>query len=340
MLALAAPDKFRGSLTGPEVARALAEGARRAGWECRILPLADGGEGTLEALGGSNRTCFVTGPLGRPVEAGWRLDGEGAVIESALASGLSLAGGAEANDPLGATTRGTGELIAAALEAGATDVIVGLGGSAGTDGGLGAVEALGWQPFEARVRVACDVRTAFLDAAALFAPQKGAGPEQVGALAGRLRELALRYSDELGIDVTTIYGSGAAGGLAGGLAALGAELVPGFELVAAELELERALDGVDLVVTGEGRLDQTSFDGKVVGGVLDQAARREIPALVVAGEIAPGTRPVPAVSLLERFGRSRAFAEPGACIAEAVAGAIAALSPGSGSKAGTAPQGK
>ena len=256
MLALAAPDKFRGSLTGPEAARALAEGARRAGWECRMLPLADGGEGTLDALGGANRASVVTGPLGAPVEAGWRLDGGRAVVEAALASGLAAAGGAEGNDPVAATTRGTGELIAAALETGATELIVGLGGSASTDGGLGAVEALEWRPFEARVRVACDVRTPFLDAAAVFAPQKGASPEQVGALAHRLRELALRYSDELGIDVTTIEGSGAAGGLAGGLAALGAELVPGFELIAAELQLERALDGVDLVVTGEGRLDR------------------------------------------------------------------------------------
>lgn len=324
MLALAAPDKFRGSLSGPEVARAFAEGARRAGWECRLLPLADGGEGTLAALGGANRMSLVTGPLGIPVEAGWRFDGSRAVIETATASGLWLAGGAERNDPLAATTRGTGELIVAALEAGAADVIVGVGGSASTDGGLGAVEALGWRPFEARVRVACDVRTPFLEAAAVFAPQKGATSEQVRTLEVRLEELALRYSDELGIDVTTIQGAGAAGGLAGGLAALGAELVPGFALVATELQLERALDGVSLVVTGEGRLDATSFDGKVVGGVLEAAARQRLPALVVAGEIAPETASVPAISLIERFGRARAFAEPADCIAEALAGAIAA----------------
>ncbi len=322
MLALAAPDKFRGSLDGPEVARAFAEGARRAGWECRILPLADGGEGTLDALGGANRTSLVTGPLGRPVEAGWRLDADAAVIEAARASGLSLAGGAAGNEPVAATTRGTGELIAEALEVGATEVIVGTGGSATTDGGLGAIEALGWRPFESHVRVAYDVRTPFLDAAAVFAPQKGARPDQVRALAERLRGLALRYSDELGIDVTTIEGAGAAGGLAGGLAALGAELVPGFELVATELQLERALGGVDLVITGEGKLDRTSFDGKVVGGVVEAAARRGIPALVVVGEIGPGTARVPAISLLEHFGRSRAFAEPAACIAELVAAAL------------------
>ncbi len=324
MLVLAAPDKFRGSLSGPEAARALAEGARRAGWECRMLPLADGGEGTLDALGGSNRSSIVTGPLGAPVEAGWRLEGGAAVIEAAQASGLALAGGAEGNDPVAATSRGTGELIAAALEAGATSVIVGVGGSATTDGGLGAIEELGWRPFEARVRVACDVRTPFLDAAGVFGPQKGAGPAEVLALAGRLQELALRYSDELGIDVTTIEGAGGAGGLAGGLAALGAELVPGFDLVTAELQLDQALDGVDLVVTGEGRLDSTSYDGKVVGGVLAAAARRNIPTLVVAGEIAPGAATGPAISLIERFGSARAFAEPAACIAEALGDAIAA----------------
>jgi glycerate 2-kinase len=324
MLALAAPDKFRGSLDGPAVARAFAEGARRAGWECRVLPLADGGEGTLDALGGANRTSVVAGPLGTPVEAGWRLHAGRAVIEAARASGLSLAGGAEGNEPLAATTRGTGELIVDALEAGAKEVIVGTGGSATTDGGRGAVEALGWRPFDARVRVAYDVRTPFLEAAAVFAPQKGASPEQVVALAERLEETALRYSDLLGIDVATIEGAGAAGGLAGGLAALGAELVPGFELVAAELRLEPALEGVDLVVTGEGKLDATSFDGKVVGGVIEAAARHGIPVLVVAGEIAPGTARVPAISLSERFGRSRAFAEPDACITEIVATALEA----------------
>lgn len=324
MLALAAPDKFRGSLTGPEVAAALAEGARRAGWECLLLPLADGGEGTLDTLGGPNRATRVTGPLGAAVDASWRLAGGVAVIEAALASGLSLAGGPDGNDPVSATSRGTGELIAAALEAGATEVIVGVGGSATTDGGLGAVEALGWRPFETRVRVACDVRTPLLEAATVFARQKGADPGQVHLLTERLTELALRYSDELGIDVTTIAGGGASGGLAGGLAALGAELVPGFELVAAELQLEQALDGADLVLTGEGKLDRTSFDGKVVGGVLAAAERRGIPALVVAGQIAPGTPRAPAVSLVERFGSSRAFAEPAACVAEAVADAIAA----------------
>ena len=324
MLALAAPDKFRGTLSALDAARAIAEGARRVGWRCRELPLADGGEGTLDVLGGPNRATLVSGPLGSPVEAAWRLEEGVAVIEAARASGLAVAGGAAANDPVGASSRGTGELIAAALEAGAQAVVVGVGGSATTDGGLGAIEALGRKRLEIPVEVSCDVRTRFLDAAAVFGPQKGANPAEVRLLSERLGKLAESYRDEFGIDVTTLPGSGAAGGLAGGLAALGAELVAGFGLVASRLRLEEALEGVDLVGTGEGKLDATSFDGKVVGGVLAACARRGIPALVVAGEIEAGTPcAVAAVSLVERFGHERAFAEPAGCIAEAVADYLA-----------------
>jgi glycerate 2-kinase len=309
MGSLAAPDKFRGTLTAAEAARAIADGA---GPRCRTLPLADGGEGTLDALGSANRVKLVTGPLGRKVEAGWRLEAGTAVIEAARASGLALAGGRDRNDPVSATTVGTGELIAAALAAGAREVIVAVGGSATTDGGLGAVEALGGEPFRVPVRVACDVQTRFLEAATVFAPQKGATPEQVELLSQRLAELADRY----GV-VAELPGSGAAGGLAGGLAFLGAELVPGFDLVAAHAGLEAALDDADLVITGEGRLDWTSFDGKVVGGVLAACERRGIPALVIAGEIAPGLTPtVRACSLVERYGRKRAYADAAACIAE------------------------
>jgi glycerate kinase len=276
------------------------------------LPLADGGEGTLDALGGANRTTTVTGPLGEPVEAGWRLKSGTAVVEAARASGLALVG---RNDPVSATTRGTGELIAAALSAGAREVIVAVGGSATTDGGLGAAEALGGERFRVPVRVACDVQTLFLDAATVFAPQKGATPEQVEILSKRLAGLAERYGS-----VTELAGSGAAGGLAGGLAFLGAELVPGFELVVGHAGFERALDGTELVLTGEGRLDRTSFEGKVVGGVLEACDQRGIPAVIIAGEIEPGLAlPVPAYSLVERFGRDRAYAEPAACIAELAA---------------------
>src|SRR5687767_8813088 len=174
---IAAPDKFRGTATAAAVAAAIARGARRAGIDCDEVPVADGGEGTLEALGGSNRTTLVTGPLGDPVTAGWRLSGNVAVIEMALASGLAVVpGGAEGNDPIAASTSGTGELVAEAVEAGARRVIVGMGGSATTDGGFGALRAM--YPLQ-RLRgvelvAACDVRTRFVDAAEVFAPQKGA----------------------------------------------------------------------------------------------------------------------------------------------------------------------
>ena len=197
------------------------------------------------------------------------MDGRLAVIEMARASGLLLAGGAEGNDPMLATTAGTGELIDRALEQGARRVVVGLGGSATTDGGLGAIEALR-SPSRfrsAEVEVAVDVRTAFVDAAAVFAPQKGATPAQVALLTARLERLAGRYRDEYGVDVTALEGAGAAGGLAGGLAALGATIVPGCELVADQLELEARLAEADVVVTGEGHLDDQSLDGKVVGTV-------------------------------------------------------------------------
>lgn len=142
MRAVAAPDKFRDSVTAAQAARAIAAGAAAVGWTCREVPLADGGEGTLDALGGPNRVTRVTGPLGDPVKAGWRIDGETAVIEMARASSLAVAGGRAANKPLLASTHGTGELIAAAISAGARH-IVGVGGSATTDGGFGAPEALG-----------------------------------------------------------------------------------------------------------------------------------------------------------------------------------------------------
>jgi glycerate kinase len=330
VVVLCAPDKFRGSLAAAAVARAMAAGAERASARPRVLPLADGGEGTLEVLGGANRLTTVSGPLGPAVEAGWRLAEGLAVIEMARASGLQLLGAARANDPLAASTRGTGELIAAALDAGAEQLIVAVGGSASTDGGAGALKVLAPRGgFRVPVVVACDVATPFLDAAATFAPQKGATPGQVGLLAERLERLAVRYRSEFGIDVTELPGAGAAGGLAGGLAALGAALAPGFDLVAGRVGLGRAVAEADLVVTGEGRLDATSFAGKVVGGVLAACAAAGVPALVVAGELAHGAAcPVPAISLVERFGRERAFADPAGCISEAVSAAVAPTAEG------------
>jgi glycerate kinase len=316
---LAAPDKFRGSLDAREAARAIADGLALGGWSARELPLADGGEGTLDAFGGPNRTTLVRGPLGSPVDAGWRLADGVAVIETARASGLTLAGGPAKNDPLASSTFGTGQLIAAALSAGANRVVVAVGGAASTDGGAGALDALGHRALPVRVEVAYDVRARFLEAAPMFAPQKGASAAEVAELEARLYRLAARYRKAFGIDVTRLPGAGAAGGLAGGLAALGATLVPGFALVAARLGLAAALGGAGLVVTGEGKLDATSFEGKVVGGVLAACAGAGVSALVVTGEIAGVECPVPAISLVERFGRRRAWAEPAVCISEAVA---------------------
>jgi glycerate kinase len=213
MRVVAAPDKLRGTASARAAAEAVARAATAQGWDCEQVPMADGGEGTLDALGGPNRVTLVTGPLGAPVEAGWRLDGRTAVIEMAAASGLELIGGAEDNDPIAASTAGTGELIAAALEAGATRIIVGVGGSATTDGGLAALRAM--HPL-GRLRgvelvVACDVRTSFVDAADAFAPQKGATPAQVALLRRRLERLAQVYQAEHGVDVTLVPGAGAAG---------------------------------------------------------------------------------------------------------------------------------
>jgi glycerate 2-kinase len=293
-LAIVAPDKFRGSLTAAEAADAMAAGVEAAGFEARRVPLADGGEGTLDALlaarGGSVRSATVTGPLGDPVEAQWLLlpDGTG-VVEMARASGLPLVEGR--NDPLRASTRGTGELINAALRAGARRVVVGVGGSATTDGGLAAVEALGWSLSGQDVTVAGDVSTPFLDAATVYGPQKGATPAQVELLTRRLARLADAYRDRTGVDVTVLEGGGAAGGLAGGLAAIGARLEPGFDVVARAAGLDRALERADLVVTGEGRLDRTSFEGKVVGGVLEWAADEGVAKrAVIAGQATPEGR--------------------------------------------------
>jgi glycerate kinase len=295
-VALVCPDKFRGTLTAAGAAESLARGLEAAVVdgrrfdEVRRLPLADGGEGTLDALlaaqGGSRRRATVTGPLGDPVTAEWgMLPDRTAVIESARASGLALVAGP--NDPLAATSRGTGELIRAAVRGGAKRIVVAVGGSAMTDGGLGAVDALGWSLAGLDVTVACDVTTPFLDAARLFGPQKGATAAQVALLTRRLERLGEVYRQRTGVEVAGLDHSGAAGGLAGGLAALGARLEPGFEVVARSAGFEAALDGVDLVLTGEGRFDRTSLDGKVTGSVLEWAASEGVGhRSVVAGQVA------------------------------------------------------
>lgn len=312
---VAAFDKYRGTASAPDLTTAAATAARDVGWGCDQIPLADGGEGSLDVLGGANRWTVVTGPLGSPVEAGWRLEGRSAFIEMAAASGLGVVGGPEGNDPLTADTTGTGELVAAALDAGARRIVVLLGGSATTDGGLGAVRAL---PHRSRLRsvelqVACDVDTVFLDAAVVFGPQKGATPAQVKLLSGRLERVAQLYEEELGVDVRPMVGAGAAGGLAGGLAALGGSIVSGYELLSEHAGLPAALAGADLVVTGEGRLDAGSFEGKVVGGVIEEAADAGVPALVVVGDcdddvVLPDD--VELVVLARRFGREASLRDP------------------------------
>ena len=284
---LAAPDSFKGTWRATEVAAAMERGLEAAGWRVDRCPVADGGEGTMEvlltALGGETAAAPVHDPLGRPVTAGFALieDGGTAIVETAAASGLGLVAERE-RDALAASSAGTGELIAAAARAGAEVVLVGAGGSATTDGGRGAVAAIeaagGLRG--ARLVVLCDVRTPWERAAAVFAPQKGAGPEEVRRLARRLRDRAARLPrDPRGVPMT-----GAAGGLAGGLwAALGARLVPGAAFVLDALGFDARAHAARAVVTGEGRLDRQSLAGKAVGEVAVRCRQRGIPCHAIAG---------------------------------------------------------
>jgi glycerate kinase len=268
---LVSPDSFKGTFSAREVAHAVAEGLRSAGREAEELPVADGGEGTMDvlvaALGGESRTVTVSDPLGRPVETGFALLPDGsAVVEMAQASGLSLVAEAD-RDPWAASTRGTGELIAAAVEAGATQIIVTVGGSATTDGGAGALEALteaAVEPASIEMDVVCDVSVPFENAPRVFAPQKGADPAMVGRLEQRLDDLAATFPrDPRGVPMT-----GAAGGLSGGLwAALGARLVPGAAYVLDAIGFDALMRGSAFVVTGEGSLDEQTLQGKIVGEV-------------------------------------------------------------------------
>src|SRR6056297_1714007 len=323
---VAAPDKFKGTATAAEVAAAIGHACWELGLDCAEVPMADGGDGLLDALGGANRTSTVTGPLGDTVSAQWRLSKGTAVIEMAKASGLTLVGGASGNDPMNATTTGTGELIDHALDAGARRIIVGLGGSATTDGGFGAIRAITAisRLKQVELLVACDVTTTFTDAARVFAPQKGATPAQVELLSRRLDRMVQLFDEEYGVDVTSIEGGGAAGGLGGALAALGGKLLPGFELVADEVDLYDHLDDADLVITGEGHLDDTSFEGKVIGGIVSIAREHDLPVLAVVGGAETTTvrsqaHELDVVSLIDEFGEDAAFAEPKRCIEQAVA---------------------
>jgi glycerate kinase len=323
---LCCPDKFRGSLTAREAAEALARGVERAGRPAVRLPLADGGEGTLDVLcpdPADRMWSRVTGPLGEVVEAEWGLRDGTAVVEMARASGHALVRGA--NDPLRATTRGTGELIRAALDAGAHRVIVGMGGSATTDGGLGALEALGFDLRGADVEVACDVSTRFRDAPRVFGPQKGATTGDIAVLERRLDELVERYRRTLGIDVDELPGGGAAGGLAGGLAAAGARLVEGAALVATVAGLDDALATSSLAITGEGRFDPPSLEGKVVGHVIGAARAARTPVAVVAGDAAGEPPPdVPLTTLVGLAGSADDAMRDAARLVEKAAARLAA----------------
>jgi glycerate 2-kinase len=324
---VAAPDKFKGTATAAEIAGAIGQACWDLGIECAEVPMADGGDGLLDVLGGANRTSVVTGPLGDATPVQWRLSKGTAVIEMARASGLALVGGARGNQPLDATTSGTGELIDHALDAGARRIIVGLGGSATTDGGFGAIRAITAiaRLKQVELLVACDVTTTFTEAAAVFGPQKGATPAEVKMLTRRLERLAQMFADDFGTDITHVVGGGAAGGLGGALAALGGRLVPGFELVADELDLYDTLAGADLVITGEGRLDATSFVGKVVGGVAAIAADAGIDTLAVVGSVDPAVRSsaswpdgLGVLSITAEFGDDDAMREPKRCVERAV----------------------
>ena len=326
MRVVAALDKFRGTATAAQVASAVAQAVAGHGGTTVEVPMADGGEGLLDVFGGPDRTNEVTGPLGEPVSASWRLSGETAVIEMARAAGLALAGGADGNRPRDATTTGVGELMHHAVEQGARRIIVGMGGSASTDGGLGAVDAMGSPARYQGVELlgACDVRTRFTAAAEVFGPQKGASDAHIRLLTGRLERLVQVYEERYGVDVSTMDRAGAAGGLGGGLAARGAQLVDGVDLVAEEVRLDEHLAGADLVVTGEGRLDATSMAGKVVSGVAAYAAAAGVPLLVVVGSADPDVVvPGDVLSLVDLFGLDRAQTDTGACVTEAVAGWLA-----------------
>ncbi len=281
---LVAPDSFKGTIAAPDVAAAIAAGLRDGGREAVELPIGDGGEGTLEALvgalGGTYRTATVSDPLGRPHEARYGLlpDGRG-VVEMAQASGLGLVAEGE-RDAWAASTRGTGELIAAAVAAGAATVIVTVGGSATTDGGAGALAALDEADVHPELEVVCDVRTPWEDAPRVFGPQKGADDAMVARLEQRLEELAATAPrDPRGVPMT-----GCAGGLSGGLYAFrGATLVPGAAYVLDAIGFDARLRDAAFTVTGEGALDAQTLAGKAVGELAVRCRDAGVPCHAVVG---------------------------------------------------------
>ena len=300
---LIAPDSFKGSLTSVQVAHALADGWRRARPDDEVVlcPLADGGEGTLaaiEAAGGwTSRTARVHDPLRRLIDARWllSLDGSRAVVEMAEASGLSRVGPAE-RDPIAATSVGTGELVGAAIDAGASHITLGIGGSATTDGGRGLLEGLadGHRRTDATdVEVACDVSNPLLGptgAAATYGPQKGASPHDVAALDARNAAWADELEAQEGRRERDTPGAGAAGGVGFGLLAAQGRfrsfaLRPGIDLVMEATDFPARLARADLVITGEGRIDAQTGFGKTALGVAKRAAAAGVPCIAVGGGV-------------------------------------------------------
>ena len=324
-----APDSFKGSLSSMEVATCIEKGIKRVlpQAECIKIPMADGGEGTVQSLvdaaGGEIIKKRVTGPSGKTVTAcyGWLSGKRTAVIEMAEASGLPLVDGREKN-PLKTTTYGTGQLLLDAIVRGAEEIILGIGGSATNDGGVGMAQALGVKFLdvagqeikekgsggmlakiraidiigldsrvpETDIRVACDVKNPLYGkkgAAHVFGPQKGATPRMVEVLDGNLKHLSGLMRRDLKKDVAKIPGAGAAGGLGGGLVAFaGATLQSGVDIVLKTTELEKYLRGADLVITGEGRIDfQTAF-GKTPSGVAHAAKKCKVPVVAIGGALA------------------------------------------------------
>lgn len=332
MRVIIAPDSFKGSLTASEVCQAAATGiaALGAAVECVSVPMADGGEGTVQSLvdatGGALRTVTVTGPRGAPVVATYGILGDGrtAVIEMAAASGLPLVP-EDQRDPRQTSTYGTGELIRAALDEGCRKLIIGIGGSATNDAGLGVAAALGarllddvgapvpptgagLKPLrhidttrmdprlrEADIRVACDVDNPLFGpdgAAHVYAPQKGASPQTVRELDEGLRNFAAVVERDLGVAVGDLAGAGAAGGLGAGLVAFcGARLERGVQIVIEAVNLPQRMAGCDLCLTGEGRLDGQTIFGKTAKGVADVARELGVPVVALGGAVeqdAPG----------------------------------------------------
>jgi glycerate 2-kinase len=294
--AVVCPDSFKGTLTAAQVADALAEGLRAGGLEVDTLPAADGGEGTLAALGGEVRREVVSGPLGDPVEAEWSLLPDGrAVVEAAQASGLGLVPEPE-RDAWAASTRGTGELIVAAAQAGAAHVLVAVGGTATTDGGAGAVAALDEAGIEVELTLLCDVQAAWEDAPRVFGPQKGADPATVTRLERRLDALA----DRAPRDPRGVPRTGAGGGLSGGLWAFrSARLLPGASYVLDAIGFDTRLPGAVLCVTGEGGLDAQTLRGKVVAEVAARCRRAGVPCHAVVGRDELGPEPLGLASVRE-----------------------------------------